>query len=196
MPSVLITTVGAANANSYASYAEYQAYWGARLFNTAPLAASQAVAESGMLWAERLLDSIFRWRGLAVDGVQALAWPRTGLLTPNGFPINATTIPVQLKNAQCEYAGILLSGDRTADDPNLKVLGSTTGITEIKAGPVLLKFDKNTFSSLEDFDAYVRSLGSDFKYLSAAMPDSVRSLIPGGWIVEAQLKRKILFGAL
>lgn len=188
-------TVGGASANSYASFAEYTAYWGSRLFNTAPLAATQPTAEMALEWACRLIDSIFRWTGAAVTATQALTWPRSGMASINGFPIDPTTLPAQLKNAQCEFAGILLSGDRTADNPDTKVIGSQLQLTSVRAGSVALTFAGDTFSSLEAFDAFVRSLGADMSYLSKAMPDSVRLQIPPSWYVQATLKRKILFGA-
>lgn len=190
------TTVGSASANSYATVSEYKTYWGSRLFNTAQLAASDGVIEAALEWACRLLDATFRWKGGAVDDVQSLNWPRNGVLSPNGFAIDPTTIPRQLKDAQSEYAGVLLSGDRTADDPSLKIMGSETILSSVKAGPVALTFGGGNFSTLESFDAFVRSLGTDFAYLQKSMPDSVRLLIPPGWYTQASLKRKIIFGAL
>ena len=193
---VIDTTVGGASANSYASVAEYKAYWQARLYNTAALAASDATIEAALEWATRILDSAFRWTGSAADDVQALNWPRAGMLTPNRFPIATTVIPVQLKNAQCEFAGQLLNSDTTADNAALKILGSETSLTSIKAGSVALTFGGGSFTSLENFDAFVRSLGPDLAYLSKAIPDAVRLLIPPSWYIAATLKRKILFGAL
>lgn len=195
MPTTLIVTPGDPAANSFASYAEYQAYWGNRLFNTVPLAASQAVAEEGLKWACILMSALFSWTGNAVNGTQALPWPRTGMLSPNGFLIDPTTIPQQLKNAQCEYAGGLLSGDPTKSNAALKMMGSEQKITSLKVGPVALSFGGASFSNLESFDAYVRSLGPDFQYLNKAMPDGVRFLIPPSWYVAAQLKRPVMFGA-
>lgn len=189
-------TVGGASANTYATLDEYNAYQGARLFSAAALAAIDADKEAALLWSCRLLDALFQWRGSAVDAIQALAWPRKGLFTANGFSLSNTVIPVQLKNAQCEFAGHLISGDRTADDPDLKVMGSETTLTSVKAGPVALTFGGGQFSTLEAFDAFVRSQSAAFGYLSKAVPDAVRGLIPPGWYVQAQLKRKVIFSAL
>jgi hypothetical protein len=189
------TTVGGASANSYADFTDYTAYWAQRLFNPVPTA-DQPTVETALMWACRLMDSIFRWVGSAVTDTQALTWPRNGMVSINNFPIDPTTIPAQLKNAQCEFAGILLSGDRTEDSPDTKVIGSQLQLTSIRAGSVGLSFGHDQFSTLESFDAFVRSLGADMAYLSKAIPDSVRLQLPPVWYVQAQLKRKILFGAL
>jgi hypothetical protein len=206
MPTTLITTPGDALANSYAGYDDtdpasppnYVDYWTNRPFNTVPLVATQPEAEAAMIWAEMLLDYMFKWTGAAVDETQALAWPRSGMKTPNGFDIpttGVTSIPTRLKTAQILYAGILLSGDRTLDDASLKVMGSELSLTSLKVGPVSLGWSGGTFTTLESFDAYVRSLGSDFNYLSKAMPDAVRQMIPPSWYVQTSLKRKAVFAA-
>jgi hypothetical protein len=191
----LDTTVGGASANSFASVAEYKTYWGARLFNTVPLAQTDPNIEVGLKWGCLLLSACFRWTGAAVDDVQALPWPRSGMLSLTGFAIPTTVNPQQLKNAQCEWAGQLFSGDRTVDNAALKVIGSQTQLTAIKAGPVSLSFGGQTFSNIESFDAYVRSLGSDFDYLSKIVPDGVRVLLVPTWYIHASIKRKLVFGA-
>lgn len=194
MPSILVTTPGAANANSYASWAEYTAYWNLRLFNTAPLAATQANAELGLAWAAALMDALFNWTGTATDNVQAMAWPRVGMFTPNGFALATTVIPQRLKDAQSEYAGILLAGDRTADNPDLKAVGEQVQLTSVRAGSLALTFAGKQFSTLENFDAFVRSINSDLNYLSRAMPDSVRMKLSPSWYKQASLRRPIIFG--
>ncbi len=150
------------------------------------------------MWAAQMLDALFKWTGTATDDVQALAWPRTGLLTTNSFPLDPTVIPQRLKDAQSEFAGILLSGttDRTADNPDLKAIGEQTQLTSVKAGSVALSFAGKSFSNLESFDAFIRSLNSDLNYLSKAVPDSVRMKIPPTWYIQANLKRKLIFGAV
>src|SRR4051812_4218753 len=110
------TTVGGANANSWASVAEYKAFWASRYFNTAQLAATDATIEQLLEWSCLIMSAAFRWTGAAVDAVQALPWPRSGMLSPNGFVIPTTENPKRLKDAQCQFAGILLSGDRTTDN--------------------------------------------------------------------------------
>jgi len=189
------TTVGGATANGYAPATEYKTYWGSRLFNTLPLTQTDANIEIALEWACLLLSDCFRWNGTATSDTQILPFPRSGLLTLTGRTLDPNTNPAQLKNAQCEWAGILFSGDRTADDPDSKVLGGEQALIGLTAGPVSLQFEGTRFSSMESFDAYIRSLGQAFAYLSRAVPDSVRLCLVPGWYREAQLKRKVLFGA-
>jgi hypothetical protein len=51
--------------------------------------------------------------------VQALVFPRSGLLTRNGFTLpssGATSIAIDLKNAQCEWAGQIGAADLVSDN--------------------------------------------------------------------------------
>jgi hypothetical protein len=69
--------------------------------------ADDATKEAALRAACRELDQDFDWTGSAVDDVQALCWPRAGMTSRNGFAIptsGPSSIPVQLKNAQCEFA--------------------------------------------------------------------------------------------
>lgn len=192
----LDTTIGGTSANSWATLAEYKAYWGARLYNTVPLAASDPTMETALKWACLLLSSLFTWNGTAASETQALPFPRTGLKTLNGGALAGTVIPSQLKNAQCEWAGQLIrDGDRTTDNAALKVLGTESGLTSVAAGPVKLTFGGTSFQTLEAFDAYVRSLGSDLNYLSKIVPDGVRVLLVSSWYKQASLKKRMVFGA-
>jgi len=191
----LDATVEGAAANSYATVAEYKAYWGDRPQSTIPLGFTDAEIETGLEFGCVLLTACFNWNGTATTSTQALPWPRTGLLTATRYALDKDTNPAQLKNAQIEWAANLLSNDRTADNPDAKTIGSEQALLGLTAGPVSLQFEGTKFSSLEEFDAYIRSLGQDFAYLSKMVPDIVRYLLVKGWYKEATLKRKILFGA-
>lgn len=190
----IVATPGAANANSYVTSDEADAYFETRLFSSAWTAASDDSKEAALIWSCRLLDAAFKWRGVTASNTQALAWPRIGLLTFTGFPLADTVIPQQLKNAHSEFAGILLSGDRTADNPDLKILGGDQSVTSIKAGPVALTFGGGSFTTWESFEAFIRSQSSDFAYLSRIVPDSVRFLLSPKWYIESSLKRKAFIG--
>lgn len=188
----LVTTPGAADADSYATLAEADAYNASRPFSTA-WAGTDAVKEAALREAARLLDSSFRWTGAAVDETQALTWPRSGMSTRNGFAIpttGAASIPKALKEAQSEFARQLLAADRTADSgPEKK------GITSLKVGPVAIGYRApgTDSGSLELRDADVIRLGPDFDYLSRFIPDAVRNLLPPSWYAQATVSRGFLF---
>jgi hypothetical protein len=195
----LDTTPGAASADSYASLTELATYLANRYPSTTLAAADSTNQEGAMRAGARLLDLGFAWTGFAVDDVQALAWPRRGMVTMNGFPIptsGATSIPVQLKDAQMEFAVALYKGDRLSDNPSLKIIGSETSVQSIKAGPLALSFGGGTFSSMESFDAFVRSMNSDLKYLSKLVPDAVRYLLVPSWFKQPSIARPLIFGAM
>src|SRR5678815_4418488 len=109
---MLIATPGAADANTYATDIEADAYNESRLHTEDWTNASDTDKEAALIDAARLLDASFKWTGTPASSVQALTWPRTGMFTRNGFPIDPTIIPLELKNAQSEFARQLVSVDR------------------------------------------------------------------------------------
>lgn len=158
MPTV-IATPGAANANSYATLAEANAYFETRLTLDPAWVTTGATAEALLIMATRVLDSMAvarkvlrfdgrggskgrpyyvtsrAWTGAIVTATQALAWPRSGMYDRLGRAIATTVVPQELKEAQSELAGQLLAGDRTLDSA-----AALAGIREVKAGSVAVKF--------------------------------------------------------
>lgn len=185
----LVTTPGAANADSYATIAEADAYNASRPFSSA-WTGTDAAKEAALKQATRLLDASFAWTGAAVDGVQALMWPRSGMYSRTGYAIAPTVIPQALKDAQSEFARQLLEADRTADDDAQKL-----NIAEVKAGSVAVKF-KSLMGSLSDpygaLDAEVLRQGRAFDYLSRFVPDAVRLLLVPSWYTESAVTRASL----
>lgn len=124
--SSLIVTVGAANANSYVTLAEAQAYHDLKLnaeawFDAEPDDKLRALVEA----ARRLQRET--WLGSPVTSAQSLAWPRAGVAKADGLNFGAgwysgwpggygreaylpTEIPQPVKDAQCELALALLAG--------------------------------------------------------------------------------------
>lgn len=190
----LIPTPGAVDANTYASLAEFNAYAAARVpalawFTTA----TDPQKEAALQAAARELDACFAWTGSAVDEVQALTWPRSGMLTRNGFAIATTVIPQDLKNAQCEFALQLGAGDRLGDNSALE-----KGITSLKAGSVALTFSdvkSQQSSTVEAADIAVRRKQSDLNYLASVVPDEVRRLLVPSWFTQNSVSRPVLFEA-
>jgi len=158
MPVTAIdTTVGGASANSYCSMAVAEQFH----FDRPPVSTTwsdASIEEKArvLIWATRLIDTTYRWNGVVVDDIQALLWPRHGMIFPNGYAVPSTIIPVQLQHAVAEYGRQLLVADR-AEDSDIE----TSGITKIEAGPVTIDFSKGVVAKV--------------------VPDSVFYLIPREW---------------
>lgn len=131
----LVATPGAANANSFLTVDEADAHFGTRLHVSDWTSASVADKEAALIWATRLMNATIPWRGSVVSETQALAWPRSGLLTRNGFPLANDIIPRELKEATAELALLLLRSERTAGNE-----AQEQGITRLKAGTVDIEF--------------------------------------------------------
>ena len=177
MPVIIIATPGAANANSYATHAEANAYFEERLpLDPAWVASGQ---EAVLIMATRMIDMLaqpFRtfvpdgrgggyyrarrqWTGLPATTTQRLSWPRVGMFDRNGNAILSTVIPQELKEAQAEFAGQLLKADRTLDNDVI-----SQGISSIRAGSVSLSFREGT--------------------LPQVFPDAVLNLLVESWLTE------------
>lgn len=177
----LIDTPGLATSDTYATLAEANA-WNAQYVVLHPAdpwaTATDPTKEAALKLARTFMDAWpLSWTGAAVDAVQALRWPRSGMLTRNGFAVptaGATSIPVDLKNAQAEFARQLLSADRTAD--NSLINKSIVGLT---AGSVSLNFAELKMDNSLLVARSVRALNA----LMAQMPDAVRALLVPSWLL-------------
>lgn len=135
MPSAIVVTVGDASANSYATRAEGNTYFGDRLHASAWSSATDANKDAALLWAAKLLDRSVQLNGTRATATQALNWPRDGMEDESGNPIANTVVPQVVKDVQCELAILLLSSDRSLENQ-----ASAQGLTSLKAGPVSLAF--------------------------------------------------------
>lgn len=120
----LIATPGDAAADSYFTLVEATAYFTARGVTAWAAAASDTVREQMARKGTSYLDNAYRdrWIGMAAAQTQSLLWPRVDgyrdiyrsltypLQGPEGFPIEKTDIPVQVKTAAMEAALLALSG--------------------------------------------------------------------------------------
>jgi hypothetical protein len=199
VPLSLDTTVGGPSANSYASQAELISYIAVRFPPVTWAVAAAALAvnppnpssdllNATLIAAARELDNCFNWRGLAVvylDHVQARAHPRTGLLTRNGLPLDPTTIAIDLKNAQCEFALQLNVSDLLADIAQLK-----QHVASVKAGSVQVNFQPHSMSTYDAADIDVRMRGPQFNAVSNVVPDEVRRLLVPSWFKMPHVRRK------
>lgn len=156
--STLVVTVGAANANAYCTLAFANQYQEDRpAVGSTWVDATDPQKNAAILWATTLMDSLWEWDGITIDAVQALLWPRSGLMKRNQREeIDQTTIPPEIQEATAEYARQLLAAD-LAGNSDIE----TQGITMLKAGPVTLQFKESVVA----------------KYV----PDTVINLIPPNW---------------
>ncbi len=167
----LITTAGAADANSYASLAEANAYCSGHLYASGWFALSDTQKESALIMTGRGLDGMPRaWTGTASTATQAMGWPRIGMLSRNGFAIESGAVPVDLKNAQSEFALQLASTNLMATSDIV-----AQGITSVKAGPVAVTFKEST----EEDAALARRWA-----LEMQVPDAVIALLVPSWLLD------------
>lgn len=107
---------GLANANSYVSLEEFNAHHEVNLFTSDLLALTDEVKTKLVIMATRQVDVLVRWRGEPTyPGVQALRFPRTGVVDADGIEVPDNTIPKYLKAAICEMAAHLNTTNPTED---------------------------------------------------------------------------------
>ena len=146
---------GKANANSYASAADGDAYHDGHLYATAWTGASTANKEAALVFATRLIDSQFQFNGFKVNEGQSLQWPRIscpdpdvnvveviGLLWRPDNCVPGNLVPKAVMDATCEMARELLVADRTAAPAGegLKyqnVSGTQTGYDKRDRRPII-----------------------------------------------------------
>lgn len=127
MPTTIVKTIGAANANSYVDTTDGDAYFDDRLDAAKWTGASTSDKQRALLMAAKHLQ-FENWLGDRVTVTQALAWPRIGVAKVDGisggygmgyygwgygypFDVYLTTeIPQPVKDAQCELALDFLAG--------------------------------------------------------------------------------------
>lgn len=139
MPSAIVTTIGAANANSYIDVASADAYFDDRLEASAWTGVGADYKTRALLQAAKRLNRE-NWQGDRAKNDQSLAWPRAGVVKPDGsgagsidfipgagallYPrtgygiywggygdqYSSTEIPQEIKDAQCELALAYLNG--------------------------------------------------------------------------------------
>lgn len=183
----LITTPGAANADSYASVVEADACNAQNLYASGWATAASADKESALRMATRLLDSMpAAWTGAAANAaVQALGWPRTGMKNRNNYPIpssGASSIPGNLKCAQAEYARLLLENDLTGAGASGSSVAAS-GIKSVSAAGVSVSFGSSSSSSSDGPPGpdESKTYGKEAEIM-ANVPISVIQLLVPSWL--------------
>ena len=110
---------GNADANSYASRTDGNAYHEGHVAASVWTSASDAEKEAALVMATRALDALFRFGGWPRTAEQALQWPRSECPDVEHAGerdyLPEDTVPVCLRDAACELARHFLAEDRTGD---------------------------------------------------------------------------------
>ena len=129
----LDASVGTSTSNSYLTEVEADAYFDNRLHGTSRWSALSD-KEPALISMTNLLDWYCKFKGSQTSTTQALKWPRTGVILPDGTTLDDDIIPTNVKNAVCELVLSSISSDRTADS-------DLAGLSQATAGPLTLKTD-------------------------------------------------------
>ena len=141
---------GKIDANSYADVAEGDAFHEAHLYATDWTAASLATKTAALVFATRLIDAHFQFRGFKAHQSQALQWPREFArdddalhnrvflsLASRDEYFASNIVPKTLRDATIETARELIKANRT-EDPDGEGL-ATMALT----GTLSITFDKS-----------------------------------------------------
>lgn len=134
MAIVVEDGTGLEDANSYASYADWTAYWADR--GGAP-AGVQADVEAALVKGADYLGLKYRWRGYRLTSAQALDWPRMYVYreTYAGGCELIEGVPVEVVRANIELAKRALAGELTPD-PTVDATGQVVTSKRDKVGPI------------------------------------------------------------
>jgi hypothetical protein len=136
MPIVVEDGTGLVGANSYASFADWTAYWADR--GGAP-AGVQADVEAALVKSADHLRLRYRFVGQRATAAQGLEWPRVYAYRGNpAFDAHCVPIegvPVEVVRANIELGKRALAGE-LAPDPVLDETGQTVVSSRDKVGPL------------------------------------------------------------
>jgi hypothetical protein len=110
---------GKADANSYATRADGDAYHEGHMAASDWTTATDAQKDAALVMATRAIDALFRFDGWKRTAAQALQWPR--MRCPDvehaagADYLPEDVVPVALRDAACELARHFLAEDRTGD---------------------------------------------------------------------------------
>lgn len=106
-------------ANSYCTLAYALDYLANQIIDkiTIPawLAATSDDKSRALIMATRVLDETMIWKGFKRTRLRSLRWPRSGVLTPDGFWYDYDTVPDIVQQATAEVAAAYLTKDRRAE---------------------------------------------------------------------------------
>ncbi len=106
MAFVVEDGTGLANATSYTTTAFANEYFADRQIGRWTEQACEEEQQVALILATDYLDLKYRYRGSQKEpDVQALSWPRVGVLSRSGeFIVDPDSVPVRIQKATCEIA--------------------------------------------------------------------------------------------
>lgn len=133
---------GEDDSNSYCTVAFADDYLSVKTasFTTTWGALTNTQKENALMWGARVIDQRARWRGVRANEVQAMAWPRIGVLDRDGYTIADDVVPLQVQQANVEMAFHLITEDV---DPSAPGAGSAGGIKRLKAAVLEIEYQDN-----------------------------------------------------
>lgn len=153
MATITLTAWDDADANSYASVADADAYFLARLGSASWTGTEPKKA--ALISATRMIDRQM-WQGTPTEDDQDLAWPRSGVVDRYGTAMADDELPADFVLGFYELALALLE-DETVQDTQQ---GSNT--KRVKAGQVEVEFFRSTLGLLGKFPQIVNDLLAQF----------------------------------
>ena len=136
-------SVGTSTSTAYLTVEEADAYHRRQPYSADRWASRDIHEKERLLMrATEVLDAMITWEGArgADEVEQRLEWPRYGMWDRSReYILDNDYIPRQLKDAVAEFAGQLITADRTADDPleTQRIWGLSVGNNAVN-----LQFDK------------------------------------------------------
>lgn len=142
MALVVEDGTGKVDSNTYVDLADIRAY---ALARGVTLSADDTVLESQVFQAMDYLESkrdCYQGKKVYPETPQALQWPRYPVYI-DGFIVDASTIPTELKDAECQLVMQVHAG------VDLMPTSEDAFITEEKVGPLTTKYSDKIRTSLE-----------------------------------------------
>lgn len=126
------------NTNSYVSLTEAETYFEDAIHASNWFLEGGILKSKALVTATRMLEREI-WAGSKTVSTQTLSFPRTDLIKADGTIVDSSTIPQEIKDAQCELA-LALINDSTIQS------NATTGsnIKRVDAGGVEVEFFQPT----------------------------------------------------
>jgi hypothetical protein len=134
MALILEDGSGKTNSQTYVLGADVNAY--ATLYGLTP----SSVADADIMKAMRYIEGAYyeRWIGLKKTEDQALSWPRAYAARRDGWVVDESEIPKELKDAVCALAIRTSGGDNLLAD-----LTRSDSVLEEQIGPIRVKYANN-----------------------------------------------------